>query len=110
MRLCGLLTALSGLISAAQLGAGRPQAATGLEFTVIAAVVLGGTSLAGGKGSLLGTLIGVIILRTLDNGLVLLNVSSYFQDVARGLVLLLTVGIDQLRQRLEKARLRGAQP
>ncbi|MHB8629039.1 MAG: ABC transporter permease [Aggregatilineales bacterium] len=100
---CGLLSAFAGLISAAQLGAGRPQAATGLEFTVIAAVVLGGTSLAGGKGSLLGTLIGVVLLRTLDNGLVLLNISSYYQDVARGAVLLLTVGIDQLRLRLEKA-------
>ena len=61
---------------------------------MIAAVVLGGTSLAGGKGSLLGTLIGVVLLRTLDNGLILLNVSSYFQEVARGLVLLMTVGID----------------
>lgn len=101
--LCGLLAAFGGLISAAQLAAGRPQAATGLEFTVIAAVVLGGTSLAGGKGSLLGTLIGVVLLRTLDNGLVLLSVSSYFQDVARGAVLLLTVGIDQLRLRFEKA-------
>ena len=94
--LCGLLSSLSGLVSAAQLAAGRPQAAVGLEFAVIAAVVLGGTSLAGGKGSLWGTLIGVVMLRTLDNGLVQLNVSSFYQDVARGLALLITVGIDQL--------------
>ncbi len=105
--LCGLLSALAGLISAAQLAAGRPQAAFGLEFAVIAAVVLGGTSLAGGKGSIWGTLIGVVMLRTLDNGLVQLNVSSFYQDVARGLVLLITVGIDQLRLRFEKSQQRG---
>ena len=107
--LCGLLSALSGLVSAAQLAAGRAEAATGLEFAVIAAVVLGGTSLAGGKGSLWGTLIGVVMLRTLDNGLIQLNVSSFYQDVARGLALLITVGIDQLRLRYEKARQRGTQ-
>jgi ribose transport system permease protein len=98
--LCGFLAALGGLVLASQLAAGTPQAATGLEFTVIAAVILGGTSLAGGKGALIGTLIGVFILRTLDNGLVLTNVSSYYQDVARGAVLLLAVGFDQLRLRL----------
>jgi ribose transport system permease protein len=102
--LSGLLSALAGLISAAQLAAGRPQAATGLEFTVIAAVVLGGTTLAGGKGTLPGTLIGVLLLRTLDNGLIQLNISSFFQDVVRGVVLLLTVGIDQLRLRLGQGR------
>jgi len=105
--LCGLLSSVSGLISSAQLAAGRPLAASGLEFAVIAAVVLGGTSLAGGKGNLWGTLIGVIILRTLDNGLVQLNVSSFYQDVARGLVLLITVGIDQLRLRYEKRQQPG---
>ncbi len=98
--LCGFLAALGGMVLASQLAAGTPQAATGLEFTVIAAVILGGTSLAGGKGTLVGTLIGVFILRTLDNGLILTNVSSYYQEVARGLVLLLAVGFDQLRLRL----------
>jgi len=98
--LCGLLAALGGLILASQLAAGTPQAATGLEFRVIAAVILGGTSLSGGKGSLIGTLLGVIILRTLDNGLILVNVSSYWQEVAGGAVLLLAVGLDQLRMRL----------
>lgn len=101
--LCGLLAALGGLLLASQLAAGTPQAATGLEFTVIAAVILGGTSLAGGKGTLIGTLIGVFILRTLDNGLILTNVSSYYQEVARGLVLLLAVGFDQLRLRLGRS-------
>jgi ribose/xylose/arabinose/galactoside ABC-type transport system permease subunit len=102
--LSGFFAGLGGIISASQLAAGTPQAATGLEFTVIAAVVLGGTSLAGGKGTLIGSLIGVFILRTLDNGLVLTNVSSYYQEVARGAVLILAVGFDQIRTRLESAR------
>jgi ribose transport system permease protein len=97
--LCGFLAALGGMILASQLAAGAPQAAAGLEFTVIAAVILGGTSLAGGKGTLIGSLIGVFILRTLDNGLILTNVSSYYQEVARGAVLLLAVGFDQIRMR-----------
>jgi len=95
--ICGLLAAFSGIINVSQLASSAPRAAVGLEFTVITAVVLGGTSLAGGKGTLLGTIIGVIILRTLDNGLVLMQVSSFYQDVARGFVLILAVGFDQIR-------------
>ena len=105
--LCGLLSALSGIVSASQLAAGRPQSAFGLEFAVIAAVVLGGTTLVGGKGTLLGTLIGVILLRTLDNGLIQLSVSAFWQDVARGVVLLLAVGIDQIRIKWEQSRQGG---
>ena len=74
---------------------------------MIAAVVLGGTTLVGGKGTLLGTLIGVILLRTLDNGLIQLNVSAFWQDVARGVVLLLAVGVDQIRIKWEQSRLGG---
>ncbi len=98
--LSGFFSALGGILIASQLASGTPQAAVGLEFTVIAAVILGGTSLAGGKGTLIGTLVGVFILRTLDNGLILAGVSSYYQQVARGLVLLLAVGLDQIRIRL----------
>jgi ribose transport system permease protein len=100
--LCSFFAALSGVIGVSQLGSSAPRAATGLEFTVITAVVLGGTSLSGGKGSLIGTLVGVVILRILDNGLVLMKVPSFYQDVARGLVLLLAVGFDQLRIRVTK--------
>lgn len=100
--LCAFFAALSGVISVSQLASSAPRAATGLEFTVITAVVLGGTSLSGGKGSLIGTLVGVVILRILDNGLVLMKVSSFYQDVARGVVLLLAVGFDQLRIRVSQ--------
>lgn len=98
--LSGLSAALGGIFLASQLGAGAPAAATGIELSVIAAVILGGSSLNGGKGTIWGTLLGVLILGTLNNGLTLLNISSYYQDVARGIVLLLAVGLDQLRLRL----------
>jgi len=79
-----------------------PAAANGIELSVIAAVILGGTSLNGGKGTIWGTLLGVLIMGTLNNGFNLLQLSSYWQDVARGSVLLLAVGLDQLRLRLSE--------
>lgn len=100
----GGLAGFVGILIASQLALSAPRAAVGLELSAIAAVVLGGTSLAGGKGSLLGTLLGVIILRVLDNGLIMLNVSSFYQEIASGLVLLLAVGFDQLRARIGEDR------
>ncbi len=95
----GFSGALSGVILAAMLGASAPTVASASLLTVIAAVILGGTSLLGGRGSLVGTLIAVFILGTLNNALVLLAVSSFWQKVTTGVVLLLAVGLDQLRTR-----------
>jgi ribose transport system permease protein len=95
----GLSGALAGIIVAAMLGAAAPDSVGKHLLTVIAAIILGGTSLFGGRGSVWGTLLAVLILGTLNNGLTLLNVSSFWQDVTKGAVLLLAVGLDQLRIR-----------
>jgi ribose transport system permease protein len=95
--LSGVSAAVAGLFLASRLGVAAPQASAGLELKVVAAIILGGTSLSGGKGSLFGTLLGVLILGTLDNAMTLLSVSAYYQQVALGVVLLLAVGLDQLR-------------
>ncbi len=89
--------ALAGLFLASLMQAALPQAGNGYELNVIAAVILGGTSLSGGIGNLLGTLLGVVIMGTLDNGFTLLNVPAFYQLVAKGAVLILAVFIDQLR-------------
>jgi ribose transport system permease protein len=89
--------ALAGLFLASLMQAALPQAGTGYELNVIAAVILGGTSLSGGIGNLLGTLLGVVIMGTLDNGFTLLNVPAFYQMIAKGAVLILAVFIDQLR-------------
>ncbi len=95
----GVAGALAGVIVAAMLGAAAPDSVGKHLLTVIAAIILGGTSLFGGRGSVWGTLLAVLILGTLNNGLTLLNVSSFWQDVTKGAVLLLAVGLDQLRVR-----------
>ncbi|MCR9193302.1 MAG: ABC transporter permease [Hyphomonas sp.] len=95
----GFCGALAGLLLAARLGATAPTAASASLLTVIAAVILGGTSLLGGRGFILGTLIAVMILGTLNNALVILGVSSFWQKVTHGVVLLLAVGIDQIREK-----------
>lgn len=95
--LSGFSAGLAGVLLTSRLYAAAPQAATGFEFSAIAAVVLGGTSLAGGKGTLVGTFVGVMILGTLNNGMTLLSLSSDYQQMVQGFVLLLAVGIDQFR-------------
>lgn len=87
--LCGMLASLAGIIEVARLSSAQPTAGTGYELDAIAAVVLGGTSLAGGKGRIVGTLIGALILGFLNNGLNLLGVSSYYQMIVKAVVILL---------------------
>jgi ribose transport system permease protein len=96
----GLAFALSGLVLDSQLSAASPQAATGLELTVVTAIVLGGASLSGGRGTIQGTLVGLLIIGVLNDGLTLLNVNSFYQEVASGVLLILAVSFDQLRHRL----------
>jgi len=98
--LSGFAIAIAGLVSASQTGEGSGAAGTGYELTVVTAVILGGASLAGGRGSIFGTVLGLLILGIIDNGLTLLNVESFWQDVVRGLLLISAVGFDVLRRRL----------
>lgn len=94
----GVLAALAGLILSSQLRAAAPLAGEGLELSVVAAVLLGGASLTGGRGTVIGTTVGVLILGTLNNGMTIMGVTSFWQEVARGVVLILAVGLDQLRR------------
>ena len=97
----GLLTGLAGMILMARLSSAQPASGEMFELDAIAAVVLGGTSLSGGRGMVWGTLIGALIIGILNNSLNLLGVSSFYQLVAKGLIILLAVFVDQwLRQRL----------
>ncbi|MEU6549859.1 substrate-binding domain-containing protein [Streptomyces sp. NPDC046915] len=95
----GLFAAVAGVVLAARLSSAQPQAADGYELDAIAAVVIGGASLAGGTGKASGTLIGALILAVLRNGLNLLNVSAFWQQVVIGVVIALAVLLDTLRRK-----------
>lgn len=91
----GLLSVLAGIILSSRLNSAQPTAGTMFELDAIAAVVIGGTSLMGGKGKITGTLIGAIIIGVISNGLNLLNVSSFYQQIVKGGVILLAVLFDR---------------
>ena len=93
--IAGGLAALGGLIITSRLDSAQPNAGTSYELDAIAAVVIGGTSLSGGKGSIWGTVLGAVIIGVLNNGLVLLDVSPFWQQVVKGAVILLAVIIDK---------------
>ena len=95
----GLFSGLSSLVLTSRLNSFSPTMGTGFEFSAIAAVVIGGTSLAGGEGNIGGTLIGVLIMGVINNALNLLGVSVYYQDITRGAIIFLAVMIDALRNR-----------
>ena len=97
--LCGVLAGLGGVVMASQLKSGAPTYGLTYELYVIAAVVVGGTSLSGGEGRILGTLIGAFIIAVIQNGMNLTNVETYTQKVVLGLVILVAVLLDRIKQR-----------
>lgn len=96
--LSGVLAALAGVLLASRMNSGQPNAGVMYELDVIAAVVVGGGSLSGGRGSIVGTFLGAMLIAILRNGLNLLNVNSYVQQVVVGVVILLAVLLDQARR------------
>jgi ribose/xylose/arabinose/galactoside ABC-type transport system permease subunit len=92
--LCGLLSGLAGILLTSRITTGQPNAGVGFELDAIAAAVIGGTSTTGGIGTITGTLFGVILIGVLNNGLDLLNVSSYYQQVAMGIIIIGAVLLD----------------
>ena len=98
-RLCGLCASVDGLIITARLNSAEPLAGQGYEMDAIAASILGGTSMQGGKGNIIGTIIACLILNIMKNGLTLLAISSHYQEILTGLILLISVLISESEQR-----------
>lgn len=96
--LCSFLTSIGGILMTARLGVAAPTAAQGYELDVIAAAVVGGTSLSGGEGSILGVLIGAAIMQVLRNGLVLVGVEAYWLQAVQGFVIVVAIMLDQWRK------------
>ena len=99
MTLMGVIAALAAIFALAFLGAGDPQTGPGLELSVIAATIIGGTALTGGVGSIFGAIIGALIIAVIRNGLILLGVSAYWSIAATGLVIIAAVAVDYLIKR-----------
>lgn len=97
--MAGVLSAIAGLLVTARLDSAQPNAGGGYELDAIAAVVIGGTSMSGGKGSIAGTVVGALIIGVLNNGLVLLNVSPFWQQVIKGFVIIGAVVLDKYSSR-----------
>jgi len=95
----GLMAGLAGIVLASRMTSGQPNSSVGLSLDVISACVLGGVSLSGGVGTVLGTIVGVLIMGTVQNAMNLLNIPTFYQYVARGGILLLAVLFDQLKHR-----------
>ena len=93
----GLMAGVSGVLMSAQTGAGIPSAAANYNMTALSAVILGGAALTGGKGTILGTFLGSMVIAILQNGMNMMSVGSYYQDIIIGLVLIVAVSIDAIK-------------
>jgi len=98
----GIMAGLAGIVLASRMYSGQPTAGQGAEMDAIAAVVVGGTSMSGGAGKIGGTIIGGLIIGILNNGLNLMNVNTFWQDVVKGVVILLAVFIDYFKNKKSK--------
>ena len=90
----GLLCGIAGIVLAGRITSGQPTAASGYEMDAITAVIVGGTSMTGGVGKISGTIIGVLIIGVLSNGLILMGVSSYYQQIIKGIIIAAAVLLD----------------
>jgi ribose/xylose/arabinose/galactoside ABC-type transport system permease subunit len=96
--ICSMSAALGAIVLTSRLNAGESIAGTGYELDVIAAVVIGGTSLMGGRGSVWGTLVGALLIGTINNGMNLMSVSPYWQLIVKGIIIINAVLLDRLRE------------
>jgi ribose/xylose/arabinose/galactoside ABC-type transport system permease subunit len=97
--LCGAASGFTGVLTAARLASALSNAGTGMELQVIAGCIIGGTSMFGGSGSILGTLIGVAFMNIIANGMVLMRISVYYQSMVIGAIIIMAVGIDQYNRK-----------
>lgn len=104
--LAGVLYALAGLILMARVNSGQPSSGEGYEMDVITGVVLGGVSISGGEGGILNVVVGVLLMSTLANGMVLIDISEFWQKVVKGIVLILAVSLDKM---VQKSKQRAAE-
>ena len=97
--ICSLMAAIGGCIQASQINSGDPKTGVMVELEVIAAVVVGGTSLSGGSGRIFGTLIGAFIIGVIRNGMNIMNIDAYIQMIVLGSVIIMAVFLDQVRRK-----------
>jgi ribose/xylose/arabinose/galactoside ABC-type transport system permease subunit len=96
---CGAMGGLAGVVLAGRITTGQPNAGVGYELDAIAACVIGGTSLNGGSGGVGGTILGALLMGVINNGLDLLNVSSYYQQIVKGVIIVAAVCLDRSKQK-----------